>query len=217
MRTRSRVCVPDGKRCSSSTTVDSHVSDRLQWSCDSFRETLSPPYRCYTSLRNSSRDHWGMIWVIPWGGAHPPAQAVEHIPSQVKWFISETPVGVHERTSMKEHLVWHGSKHKIQVNTTKRNKRQQKRKQNRTHFQNKKQRETRERSLTKTKARVKNENRWVQQTHTLTYSHTRHALAHPPARPPTHTHTPSPKIWRKGGGKGDSTGIHSLKNIFKNF
>ena len=25
--------------------------------------------------------------------------------SQVKWFISETPVGVHERTSMKGHLV----------------------------------------------------------------------------------------------------------------
>ena len=24
---------------------------------------------------------------------------------QVKWFISEAPVGVHERTSMKEHLV----------------------------------------------------------------------------------------------------------------
>ena len=30
-------------------------------------------------------------------------------PYQVKWFISETPVGVHERTSVKEHLVWHGS------------------------------------------------------------------------------------------------------------
>ena len=28
-------------------------------------------------------------------------------------FISETPVGVHQRTSMKEHLVRHGSKHKI--------------------------------------------------------------------------------------------------------
>ena len=27
------------------------------------------------------------------------------VSSQVKWFISETPVGVHERTSMKEHLV----------------------------------------------------------------------------------------------------------------
>ena len=76
-------------------------------------------------------------------------------------------MGVHERTSMKEHLVRHGSKHKIPVHTTKRNKRQQKQKQNRTHFQNKKQRETRERSLTKTKARGKNENRWVQQTHTL--------------------------------------------------
>ena len=49
---------------------------------------------------------------------------------------------------MKEHLVRHGSKNKIQVHTPKRNKRQQK--QNRTHFQNKKQRETREKSLTKT-------------------------------------------------------------------
>ena len=36
-------------------------------------------------------------------------------------FISETPVGLHERTSIKEHLVRHGSKHKIQVHTTKRN------------------------------------------------------------------------------------------------
>ena len=36
---------------------------------------------------------------------------------------------------MKEHMVRHGSKHKIQVHTTKRNKQQQK--QNRTHFQNK--------------------------------------------------------------------------------
>ena len=50
-------------------------------------------------------------------------------------FISETPVGVHERTSMKEHLVKHKNI-KIQVHTTKRNKQQQK--QNRTHFQNKK-------------------------------------------------------------------------------
>ena len=55
-----------------------------------------------------------------------------------KSFISETPVGVHERTSMKEHLARHGSKHKIQVHTTKTNKQQQK--QNRTHFP--KQRET---------------------------------------------------------------------------
>ena len=31
------------------------------------------------------------------------------------------PMGVHERTSVKEHLVRHGSKHKIQVHTTKRN------------------------------------------------------------------------------------------------
>ena len=59
------------------------------------------------------------------------------VASQVVYF--RNPVGVHERTSMKEHLVWHGSKHKIQVYTTKRNKWQQKRKQNRTHFQNKKQ------------------------------------------------------------------------------
>ena len=69
--------------------------------------------------------------------------------SQVVYF--RNPSG---RTSMKEHLVRHGSKHKIQVHTTKRNKHQQK--QNRTHFQNKKQRETRERSLTKTKARASN-------------------------------------------------------------
>ena len=116
------------------------------------------------------------------------------VTSQVKWFISETPVGVHERTSMKEHLVRHGSKHKIQVLTTKRNKRQQKRKQNRTHFQNKKQRETRERSLTKTKARVKNENRWVQHTHThsLTYTTRACTSTRPPPLPPPlppHTHT----------------------------
>ena len=89
----------------------------------------------------------------------------ERTACQVKWFISETPVGVHERTSMKEHLLWHGSEHKMQVRTTKRNKQQQ----------NKRQQETREISLTKTKARVKNENRWVQQTHTLTHSYTRHA------------------------------------------
>ena len=38
---------------------------------------------------------------------------------------------------MKEHLVRHGSKHKIQMHTTKSNKRQHKQKQNRTHFQNK--------------------------------------------------------------------------------
>jgi len=38
---------------------------------------------------------------------------------------------------MKEHVVRHGSKHKIQVHTTKRSKQQQKQKQNRTHFQNK--------------------------------------------------------------------------------
>ena len=42
--------------------------------------------------------------------------------SQVKLFISETPVGVHE-ASMKEHLtnfamVRHGSKHKMQMHTT---------------------------------------------------------------------------------------------------
>ena len=63
--------------------------------------------------------------------------------SQVKEFISESPVGVHEKTSMKEHLVRHDSKHKIQVPTTKRKeekkkkKKLQKQKQNRKHFQNK--------------------------------------------------------------------------------
>ena len=38
-------------------------------------------------------------------------------------------------------------------------------------------------------------------THSLTYTDTR---LHP-------THPPTPKIWGKGGGKGDSTGIHSRK------
>ena len=116
--------------------------------------------------------------------------------SQVKWFILETPVGVHERTSMKEHPV----RHKIQMHTTKRNKRQQKQKQNRTHFQNKKQPETRERSLTKTKARGKNENRWVQQTYTLTYTDTRLHIHPPTDSPPpshTHTHTLTHKIWER--------------------
>ena len=97
-------------------------------------------------------------------------------------------MGVHERTSVKEHLVWHGSKHEIQVHTTKRNKRQQKRKQNRTHFRNKKQRETRERPLTKTKARVNFLNRWVQQPHSLTHSRTL-TRACTSTRPPTHPHT----------------------------
>ena len=97
----------------------------------------------------------------PW-----PTAGCEVKSSQVVYFRN-TSAGVHERTSMKEPLVRHGSKHKIQVHTTKRNKRQQKQKQNRTHFQNKKPRETRERSLTKTKARGKTENRWVQQTHRI--------------------------------------------------
>ena len=89
-------------------------------------------------------------------------------------------MGVHERTSMKEHLVRHGSKHKIQVHTTKRNKQQQKQKQNPTPFQNKNNEKSEKRSLTKTKARGKKENRWVQQTHTLTHSHTQtRACTHP--------------------------------------
>ena len=45
-------------------------------------------------------------------------------------------------------------------------------------------------------------------THSLTYTDTRLHM-HPLAHPPTHTHTP--KIWGKGGGKGDSTGIRSIK------
>ena len=107
---------------------------------------------------------------------------------------------------MNEHLVRHGSKHKIQVHTTKRNKQQQK--LNRTHFQNKNNEKPERRSLTKTKARGKNENGWVQQTHTLTHIH-RHALAPPPTHPPTHTpththththtRTHTHKIWGKGG------------------
>ena len=53
---------------------------------------------------------------------------------------------------MKEHLVRHGSKHKIQVHTTKRNKQQQKQKQNHTHFQSKNNEKPEKRSLTKTSA-----------------------------------------------------------------
>ena len=45
--------------------------------------------------------------------------------SHAKWFIS---LGVHERTSLKEHLIRHGSKCKIELHTTKSNKRQQKQK-----------------------------------------------------------------------------------------
>ena len=41
-------------------------------------------------------------------------------------------------------------------------------------------------------------------THSLTYTDTRLHI-HPPPSPYTH------KIWGKGGGKGDSTGIHSIK------
>ena len=41
-------------------------------------------------------------------------------------------------------------------------------------------------------------------THSLTYTDTRLHI-----HPPTHTHTPN--IWGKGGGKGDSTGIHCIK------
>ena len=102
--------------------------------------------------------------------------------TQVKSFISETPVGIHERTSMKEHLVRHGSKHKIQVHTTKRNKQQQKQKQNHTHFQNINNEKPEKRSLTKTKARGKKEEKKIdgcsKHTHSLTHIH-RHALAHP--------------------------------------
>ena len=47
------------------------------------------------------------------------------------------PSGGTWKNIMKEHLVRHGSKHKIQMHTTKSNKRQHKQKQNRTHFQNK--------------------------------------------------------------------------------
>ena len=62
-------------------------------------------------------------------------------------------MGVHEITSIKERLVRHGSKHKIQVHTTKRNKQQQK--QNRTHFQNwQKHRKTREKIINQNKSRM---------------------------------------------------------------
>ena len=107
-----------------------------------------------------------------------------------KWFISETPVGVHERTSMKEHLLWHGSKHKIQVHTAKRNKRQQKNEIVRI-SKTKQKRETREISLTKTKARGKKIDGYCK--HTLTHSHTLTRTC-----TSTHTHTHTPKIWGKG-------------------
>ena len=63
-------------------------------------------------------------------------------------------------------------------------------------------------------------------THSLTHSHTLTRTCtstHPPTPPPptppptpthpppTHTHTHTQKIWGKGGGKGDSTDIHSIK------
>ena len=94
----------------------------------------------------------------------------------------------HERTSMKEHLVRHDSKHKIQVHTIKRNKQQHKQKQNRTHFQNKNnEKPEKRRPLTKTKARGKmNIDGYSKHTHSLTHIH-RHTRTHPH----THTHTPS--------------------------
>ena len=75
---------------------------------------------------------------------------------------------------MKEHQVRHGSKHKTQVHTTKRNKQQQKQKQNRTHFQNKNNDKPEKSSLTKTKARGKKEEKKIDgcSKHTLTHSHT---------------------------------------------
>ena len=55
-----------------------------------------------------------------------------------------------KKTSVKEHLVRHGSKHKIQVHSTTTTKQQQKQNQNRTHFQ--KQRETREKIINQNKS-----------------------------------------------------------------
>ena len=71
-------------------------------------------------------------------------------PVQVDYFRNPS-----ERTSTKERLVKHGSKHKIQVHTTKRNKQQQKQKQHRMHFQNKNNEKPEKGSLTQTKARRK--------------------------------------------------------------
>ena len=64
-------------------------------------------------------------------------------------------MGVHEAASVKEHLVRHGSKHKMQVHTTERNKQQQKRKRRKKKrkkkknyaFLKQKQRETREKKI----------------------------------------------------------------------
>ena len=57
------------------------------------------------------------------------------------------------------------------------------------------------RSLTETKARGKNENRWVEQTHTLT-----HSLTQTRAHTPTH---PVP-VSRLGGVAGDGGGQTSI-------
>ena len=65
-------------------------------------------------------------------------------------FISETPVGVHERTSVKEHVVRHGSKHKIQAHTTKR--KQTATKTKTYAFPEQKQRETREKIINQNKS-----------------------------------------------------------------
>ena len=48
-----------------------------------------------------------------------------------------------------------------------------------------------------------------------THSHTRRALAHPPARRPSHPHTHTHPGF--GEKEGDSTGIHSLKIYIKNY
>jgi len=64
-------------------------------------------------------------------------------------FISETPVGVHEKTPMKEHLVRHGSKQ----NTSAYNKKKQTAIKTKSYaFPKQKQRETRENIINQNKS-----------------------------------------------------------------
>ena len=88
---------------------------------------------------------------------------------------------------MKEHLVRHVSKHKIQVHTTKRNKQQQKQKIKSYSFPKRKQRETREKKVinqNKSQREKMKIDGYSKHTHSLTHIH-RHLHTHPPTHPPT--------------------------------